>query len=552
MHTPADLMRKSSEYDPLQTNRRPYWVAQIQRRRFSQPPLTLQHGAPQNEEMRKRQASLASGCFIANADGSIVVATYGTISSDTGNMSSGSWLIVTFMLAVCAVQPTYGKLGDLYGRKSMLIVAYSLFTIGCALCGAGQTLWQVVLGRGIAGLGGAGMTSLVSVLIADKVPLRDVATWRSYVNIASTVGRSAGGPIGGFLADKIVAWKLDGTPVPIVTVEGPKTTTRGKLGRIDFLGSISLALTIVGFLLILDIGGQKLPWGHSLIWIIFAAASVSSIAFVLIEAFVAREPIFPLRLLVHRDVILAYLVICLLGAAQFGVMYTVPLYFQVTARVSVTNAGFHLFPAVCGNAIGGLLSGIIIKRSASYKALTVMGTLSSISCYTLLTFFWHGGTNIWQSLFIAPGGFGMGIVLSTTFVYLAAGVGESEMAIASTGLYLSNNIGTLVGASLTSNILQTTLRSGLESGLDGWAERNTIIRKALSDLEYVKQIDGHLRDVVVDSYIKGFRYTYSESPFRSSLAISLHLTGALYSSIGYEIWSGALFARFETVTNNHQ
>ena len=89
--------------------------------------------------------------------------------------------------------------------------------------GAGVAMWQVILGRAISGLGGAGMTSLVSVLIAgktkfcfiaqhldsrriDTVPLRDIATWRSYVNIAHTVGRSAGGPIGGFLADTI-GWR---------------------------------------------------------------------------------------------------------------------------------------------------------------------------------------------------------------------------------------------------------------------------------------------------------------------------------------------------------
>lgn len=224
------------------------------------------------------------------------------------------------------------------------------------------------------------MTSLVSVLIAgtrsillrhpeavrsnrvDKVPLRDVATWRSYVNIASTVGRSAGGPIGGFLADTIgwrwcglipfydtclrrnltdtrsrsfyiqcpltvtaivlVVWKLGSPPEQhnITTADEGTTTTKGKLRRVDFLGSISLALTIVGFLLVLDLGGQKLPWGHPLIWIIFAAASLSSIAFALIEAFVAREPIYPLRLLVHRDVISAYIVTVLLGSAQFGVI----------------------------------------------------------------------------------------------------------------------------------------------------------------------------------------------------------------------------------------
>lgn len=92
-----------------------------------------------------------------------------------------------------------------------------------------------------------------------------------------------------------------------------------KLRRIDFLGSLSLASAIVGFLLVLDIGGQKVPWTHPLVWVLFGAASFFSIVFALVEAYVAREPIFPLRLIVHRDVLSAYLVTALQGAAQFGV-----------------------------------------------------------------------------------------------------------------------------------------------------------------------------------------------------------------------------------------
>jgi MFS family permease len=63
--------------------------------------------------------------------------------------------------------------------------------------GLGQTLPQVVVGRLVAGVGGAGINCLVSIVIADMVPIREVASWRSYVNIAATTGRSLGGPIGG-------------------------------------------------------------------------------------------------------------------------------------------------------------------------------------------------------------------------------------------------------------------------------------------------------------------------------------------------------------------
>ncbi|MCJ1262596.1 hypothetical protein MMC22_002466 [Lobaria immixta] len=434
---------------------------------------------------------LLLGVFIANADGSIVMATYGIISSELGSLESASWLVVTYGLAMCAVQPTYGKLSDIYGRKSTLIVAYSFFAVGCAICGAGQTIWQVVVGRMVAGIGGAGMTVLVSIIIADRVPVRNVATWRGYVNIASTVGRSAGGPMGGYLADTIgwrwsfyiqsplaivaillVFWKFD-SPEP--SLSGYKTvSTKRKLRRVDFLGSLTLAIATTGFLLALDLGGQKIRWTHPIIWILLSLSAVVGIIFLLVEAYVAQEPIFPLRLLIHRDVVTAYLITGLQSCAQFGVMYTVPLYFQVTARTSVTAAGTHLVPAVCGNAIGGLISGIYIKRTASYKSLTIFGLAAASIGYLLLILTWRGHTNIWESLYIAPGGFGTGIAMSTTFILLAAGVEESQMAIASTGLYQSANVGGLTGASLASSVLQGSLRKGLEKGLEDFPDRQNV------------------------------------------------------------------------------
>ncbi|MCJ1380110.1 hypothetical protein MMC17_003213 [Xylographa soralifera] len=436
-------------------------------------------------------AGVISVLLLANADGSIVLATYGVIASDIGSLDNASWLVVTYTLAMCAIQPTYGKLSDIYGRKSMLMFAYSFFGFGCALCGAGSTIWQVVLGRAVAGIGGAGMTSLVSILIADKVPLREVAVWRGYVNVASTVGRSAGGPFGGYLADTI-GWRWSfyaQCPLALISIilvacklESPNRSqeyygtesTLGKLGRIDFLGSASLALTIVGFLIAFDLGGQKLPWNHPIIWILFVSSAALGVLFLLVEAYWAKEPIFPLRLLVHRDVVTAYLAVGFQIAAQFAVMFTVPLYFQVTARASVTNAGVHLFPAVLGNAIGGLICGYIIRRTASYKVLTIAGTVTSSVAYVLLIFLWRGKTNIWESLYIGPGGFGTGVVLATTFVGLAAGVAESDMAIASTGLYLSANVGSLVGMSLASTVLQTSLRSTLKERLTGFTNRESV------------------------------------------------------------------------------
>ena len=117
----------------------------------------------------------------------------------------------------------------------------------------------------------------------------------------------------------LVAWKLEGFDAGDSPDADDDQVKKGKLRRVDFLGSITLALAITGFLLVVELGGQQLPWTHPLIWIIFAVAAVSGIAFALIEAFVAQEPIFPLRLFIHRDIVTTYFAAALQIAAQFAV-----------------------------------------------------------------------------------------------------------------------------------------------------------------------------------------------------------------------------------------
>lgn len=144
--------------------------------------------------------------FVANADTSLVLATYGEISSEFKSLENASWLLTGYMLSMCASQPLYGKLSNIYGRKALLLVAYTLFAIGCLICGMAKSMPLVIAGRLISGAGGSGMSSVVSFLIADLVPMRDVATYRSYVNIVQTIGRSCGGPIGGWLAEQM-GWR---------------------------------------------------------------------------------------------------------------------------------------------------------------------------------------------------------------------------------------------------------------------------------------------------------------------------------------------------------
>ncbi|OCK82915.1 major facilitator superfamily transporter [Lepidopterella palustris CBS 459.81] len=482
------------------------------------------------------------GVFISNADGSLVLATHPVIASEFNDLSDSSWLFTSFALAGAATQSLYGKLSDIYGRKALVLVAYALFALGCAVVGVGNAMWQVILGRVISGAGGAGMTVLVSILITDLVSLREVASWRAYVNIVATIGRSLGGPFGGWLADTIgwrwsffgqaplivIAMLLCWAVLPSHNVKQNLTEphrskeTSSRLARIDFLGAALMAAMTLSFLLPIEIGGVKIPWSHPVVPILFSCGVVLAILFVMTEAWWGKEPIFPLQLLRQRDAVASYLIMGFQVAAQLGMMFSVPLYFQITAKASNTVAGAHLFPAVAGNAIGGITSGLLINRFGRYKALIVFASLSSSISYLLLILRWHGHTDWLESLYIIPGGLGTGIAQSALFISLQAAIDPAHTAVATSALYLSATVGMIMGLAGVSTTMQEMLRRALDRRLLGLGygtrKRAGIVEKAVSDIGYVHNVTGVVANAVMGAYVEGLGYTHVVSLGCSLLA----------------------------------
>ncbi|KAH7379780.1 major facilitator superfamily domain-containing protein [Cadophora sp. MPI-SDFR-AT-0126] len=492
---------------------------------------------------------LMIGVFMSNADGSLVMATYGTISSEFGALADASWLTTSYALATCAVQPITGKLSDIYGRKIVLLVSYVLFAVGSVICGIGQTMWQVIAGRVVAGLGAAGMTVIVSILITDLVPLIQVASWRSYVNVVATIGRSIGGPLGGFLADTVGwRWSFIGQG-PIITLaiflialclpshtspaveplaqskphsQGQRQPSR--LHRVDFIGALLLASTIVSLLGALSLGGQSFAWSHPVVIGLGVASVVLGALFVVFEVYGALEPVFPPSLIIKRDVATAYGIITLQAAAQLAMMFSIPLYFRTTQNSSNTTAGSHLFPAVLGNTVGGLLSGLYISRTGHYKSLSLLAALSSSLCYLLLIIRWKGETGWWESLEIVPGGFGTGIAFSATFIGLTAGVEKGEMAVATSGLYLCSGLGMVVGVAGASAVQIGSLRGLLVRALEGVPESGSIIEEVISNVSSIASLSPPIRKIVIASYVKSIENSHALSLACSLAAFALACT----------------------------
>ncbi|KAJ9361766.1 efflux pump antibiotic resistance protein [Paecilomyces variotii] len=486
---------------------------------------------------------LLLGEFIANADTTLLYASAGKISSEFGSLQDANWLSTAYGMGVFVAQPMYGKLCDIYGRKALLLFAYSFFAVGCIVSAGGYSMWHIILGRAISGIGGAGTLTVASVIITDLVPKRDIAAWRSYINIAMTLGRSLGGPTGGWLADTIgwrwmfliqailfclaallVAAKLRiETPHHDNQAEtDPNSSSRSKLRRIDFLGISCLTISISAGILLLDLGGQKFPWLSIYTIILSLSTIIFFLAFIFVEAYVAREPIFSLRIIRQPNVAASYVVMALQIMAQVSMMFCIPLYFQVTAHASATNAGAHLSPAVIGNAIGGLIAGAIIKRTGRYKLLIVSAGLIASVTYTLLFFRWNGHTNVWESLYIVPGGFGTGIAGAGVFVSMTSMLEAKDVAMATSGFFFFLNLGVTGGVTASNTVLGIQFKKQLERNLSGPGARK-IIKRATSDVHYISNLTGHLREVVIACYVSGLKHTYIMSLCWSLLASAVAL-----------------------------
>ncbi|KAI9714581.1 MAG: hypothetical protein M1812_006386 [Candelaria pacifica] len=176
--------------------------------------------------------ALAIGIFLASADQTIVVSSYGKIGSEMQALNQTSWIATTYLITQTCFQPLYGKLSEIFGRKSTLLFAFAVFAIGTLLCGLSRTMQELLAARTIAGIGGGGMTTLVAILLSDVIPLPERGTWQGYNNIIYAAGLGVGAPLGGYFADH-AGWRwLVPFMLPFLCIKKPYLTPYPKPGHL--------------------------------------------------------------------------------------------------------------------------------------------------------------------------------------------------------------------------------------------------------------------------------------------------------------------------------
>ena len=284
---------------------------------------------------------LMMGMFLAALDQTIVATSIRTIADDLKGLNHQAWATTAYLITATIVTPLYGKLGDIYGRKKLFIIAISIFIFGSMLCTFATSMFSLAAFRAVQGLGAGGLFSLALAIIGDIVPPRERAKYQGYFLAVFGTASVLGPVIGGFFAGQETILGIDGwrwvflVNVPIgmaalAVVSRTLHLTHNRLDhRIDWLGAVLLSVALVPLLLVAEQGRE---WG----WAeqcrprpATSSASIGVVGFFWQEWRMKEEAILPLAMFTNRTVGVSSAASVLIGVAMFGGLAALPLYLQI-------------------------------------------------------------------------------------------------------------------------------------------------------------------------------------------------------------------------------
>jgi len=364
--------------------------------------------------------------------------------------------------------PIYGKLGDKYGRRPLMLFSITLFLIGSALCGLAQNITELVAFRVVQGVGAGGLLPLSIAVVGTIVPPRDRGRYQGLIGAVFAAASIIGPAVGGFIVDN-ASWRwifyvnlpVGVLALVVILVTMPRRPTRQE-HSIDWLGAAVLAAGTTALLLGLVWGGNEYPWGSPAVIGALVAAAILIAAFGLIERRVV-EPIIPFDLLRNQTVASSVACMALVGAAMFGTISFVPLFVQGVIGTSATSSGVVLTPLILGAVTTSFISGQIVSRTGRYRPNTLIGPVVLGAGMVLL---WRMGIHTTdgeaaRNMVIA--GIGLGMMMQIFVLSVQNSVPRAAMGTATALTQFSRSIGATLGVTLMGVIVNQNLPSGLQT-----------------------------------------------------------------------------------------
>jgi EmrB/QacA subfamily drug resistance transporter len=390
--------------------------------------------------------------FMAAVDQTLLATATPAIAESLGGLRDTSWIAVGYLLASATIVPVYGRLGDLRGRRDVLLVALGVFTLGSAACAAAQSLPQLVAARVLQGLGGGGLMVLSQSLIGEIVPPRERPRFQGYFATVFTAASICGPVVGGIVVSH-ASWRwlfLANLPFAVFAawrlLQLPRGhAQRGASPQGDLPGHVLFAIGAVSALFWFTSVGHRFPFASA------ASAALVATAVVALAALYLHErrhpsPFLPVDLLRERTIGLSSVVVLLFAACLFSVVFFLPIYLQLGHHISAQYAGLLLLPVTLGMVTAAVTSAQVLRRTGRPRWIPVFGLSAAATALFLL-----GLLPDHMGLVIGLGflcGLGFGCVMPTIQVTIQIVAGRQRLGVVTALNGLARSTGGAAGAAL--------------------------------------------------------------------------------------------------------